>query len=235
MSRFDRRVSETRHICPYRHGVGVASTAQRVRDYIDAHPAIRDCLRKGIVNLSALARLIVDEQDLESEDAALIACRRYEVDGVGEGQEAAILDLLGRSRLDIRTRSAVLTVRPTWSAIEQLTEVTRDRSAGQAPVHLVRGSEALTVITDDVVADDLVDGLDDRDLIKQQRDLVEISVTSPETIEETPGLMAHLTTALADRGINIAEVLSCYRDTIFVIDKEEMTRTVEVLDRLLGS
>lgn len=210
------------------------STAERVRQYIDTHPAVRDGMRKGIVNLSALARRIVEEEDLDSVDAALIACRRYEVDVPAEGQEEAILDLLGRSRLDIRTRSVVLTVRPTWSAIAKLTEVTRDRSGGQPPVHLVRGSEALTVITDDVVADDLVEGLEDRDLIKEQRGLVEISVTSPETIEETPGLMAHLTTSLADRGINITEVLSCYRDTIFVIDKEDMTRTVEVLDRLLG-
>lgn len=212
----------------------MASTAERVREYIDAHPAIRDGMRKGIVNLSALARRIMDETGLESEDAVLIACRRYEPDDPGETYGEAIRSLLETSRLDIRTRTVVLTVRPSWSVIEELTRIGQRHQGAHPPLHVVRGTEAVTVITDDTVADALVDGLEDRDVLDEHRDLVEVSVTSPETIEETPGLLGHLTTSLADEGINLVEVLSCYKDTIFVIEKADMTRTVEILDHLIS-
>ena len=53
------------------------SVAQAVRTYIDARPVVRDALAMGIVNLSALTRRIRDETGLGSEEAVLVACRRY--------------------------------------------------------------------------------------------------------------------------------------------------------------
>ena len=39
------------------------SLAERTRIYIDAHPSIKDCVAKGLINYSSLARLIM--KDLE--------------------------------------------------------------------------------------------------------------------------------------------------------------------------
>ena len=38
------------------------STASVVREYIDTHPSIKDGMQMGIINLSALARKIMDER-----------------------------------------------------------------------------------------------------------------------------------------------------------------------------
>ena len=78
-----------------------ASSAQIVRDYIDAHPSIKDCMRMGIINLSALARQIMQDEGIKSEEAALIACRRYELDPRQKINEDAILRVLRRSKLEI--------------------------------------------------------------------------------------------------------------------------------------
>jgi hypothetical protein len=58
---------------------------------------------------------------------------------------------------------------------------------------------------------------------------VEINVINPETIENTPGLRAFLSGALASRGINIVEEMSAYADTIFLLERRDMTRAMEVL------
>src|SRR3990170_2482545 len=79
----------------------VVSTATVVRDYIDMHPSIKDGMRMGIINLSALARKIMDEKGLKSEEAALMACRRYELDPKSRINEDAILKVLRRSKLEI--------------------------------------------------------------------------------------------------------------------------------------
>ena len=59
--------------------------------------------------------------------------------------------------------------------------------------------------------------------------MVELAVTSPESIEDTPGLLAYLSTALASRGINIVQAMSCYTDTIFLLEREDMTTAVDIL------
>ena len=55
-----------------------ASTAALTRAYIETHPSVRDALRMGIVNYSALSRLIVEATDISSEEAIIAALRRHE-------------------------------------------------------------------------------------------------------------------------------------------------------------
>jgi hypothetical protein len=66
-------------------------------------------------------------------------------------------------------------------------------------------------------------------LVNVSKNLVEIAVTSPETIESTPGMLAFLATALASRGINIVQVMSCYTDTIFLLERDDMAAAVDIL------
>src|SRR5205823_10449029 len=92
----------------------VVSTAAMDHDYIDTHPSIKDGMRMGIINLSALARKIMEEKGLKSEEAALMACRRYELDPKSKINEEAILKVLRKSKLEIRTKVVTMTVRPSW-------------------------------------------------------------------------------------------------------------------------
>ena len=85
------------------------------------------------------------------------------------------------------------------------------------------------IIVDDDSLSRVTKRLRSEHLIGVTRGLVEIAVTSPETIEKTPGLLAFLSGALASRGINIVEEMSCYTDTIFLLDRKDMTRAMEVL------
>ena len=40
------------------------SLAEKTRVYIDAHPSIKDCVSKGLINYSSLARIIMKEERL---------------------------------------------------------------------------------------------------------------------------------------------------------------------------
>ena len=54
------------------------SIQKRTEEYIKHHPSIKDCLKKDIVNYSALARLISKELKIKSIEAISVACRRYQ-------------------------------------------------------------------------------------------------------------------------------------------------------------
>ena len=53
------------------------SLAEKTRMYIDAHPSIKDCVAKGLINYSSLARMIMKDIGVDNEEAVMIACRRY--------------------------------------------------------------------------------------------------------------------------------------------------------------
>jgi len=44
-------------------------------------------------------------------------------------------------------------------------------------------------------------------------------------------MLAFLATSLAAKGINIVQAMSCYTDTIFLVEREDMTQAVDVLTR----
>jgi aspartokinase len=211
-----------------------ASTAQVVRDYIDAHPSIKDCLKLGLVNLSALARKIMEEEGVKSEEAALIACRRYELDPKEKINEAEIVRVLHRSKIEIRTKVAILTARPSWNIYAKLERAMSALRGRNHPLHVIQGTASVTIITDESVAKELEDIIGREDILKRQEDLVELVVTSPDVIEEVPGIMAYLSTSLASKGINFVEVISCYKDTMFVIDEADMVKAFDTLNRTTG-
>jgi hypothetical protein len=70
-------------------------------------------------------------------------------------------------------------------------------------------------------------------LIGTRKNLIEVAVTSPESIEEIPGLLRRLTGVLSAQGIHIVEALSCYTDTIFLLDREDLAGPNAILSRAL--
>jgi aspartokinase len=61
-----------------------------------------------------------------------------------------------------------------------------------------------------------------------------IVVHSPEELEVTPGVVAFLTTLLAEQGVNIVEFISCWTQTIIVIEKKDSLKVYETLSNLVG-
>lgn len=207
--------------------------AARVREYIDAHPSIRDSLQMDLINLSALARKIVKETDVESEDAALIACRRYIVPPGYRARESAVKGVLRKSKIEIHSKVAIITVRPSFDLFRELGRVTPKFFEGGRLFRIVQGSHGVTLICDDTVADEILEVLSRRDVIQMNRGLVEMVVTSPDDIAETPGVIAYLLAALASNGINLNEAMSCHTDTIFLVSESDMMKAFTALNKCL--
>jgi len=211
------------------------SSAQAVRDYIDTHPSIKDCMRMGIINLSALARKIMEETGVKSEEAALIACRRYELDPKSKVNEEAVLKVLRRSKLEIRTKVATATLKPTWNLYARLEKAMNALRGRNHNLHVIQGTASVTLITDGSVYKELVGILGEDEVLKEDKNLVELVVTSPDVIEDVPGILAFLSTALSSKGINLIEVISCYQDTMFVIEEKDMMPAFDTLNKIISS
>jgi hypothetical protein len=203
--------------------------ARQVREYIGSHPSVSDGLKMGIVNYSALARRISKELGIRRPEAVLAACRRYPVDKLRGYSEDAVRRMLSKSRIQTRSKVATITVVEGVDVLQRLGDVVEELLDENRVCRLIQVSQGTVIIVDDDSVSRVTKKLRAEHIIGVTRGLVEIDVTSPETIEKTPGLLAFLAGALASRGINIVEEMSAYTDTIFLLERKDMTRAMEVL------
>ena len=54
-------------------------------------------------------------------------------------------------------------------------------------------------------------------------------IKSPKEIEQTAGIMGYLCSLLGENGVNIVEEMSCWTDTIFLVQEKDLGKVMELL------
>ncbi|MGA8664111.1 MAG: ACT domain-containing protein [Thermoplasmata archaeon] len=207
--------------------------ARRVRDYLDGQPVIADAIRLGIANYSAIARRICDDLEITQTEAVIAACRRYPK-GPGESARAAgVRRVIRKSRIETRTKVATITVSQGVDVLQRLGDVVEELLDENSLCRLIQVSRGTVIIVGEDAVSRVTKRLREDQIIGVRRNLIEVAVTSPESIEETPGLLTLLTGVLSAQGINIVEALSCYTDTIFLLDHADLNAALAVLSKTL--
>ena len=210
------------------------SVAERVREYLDGHPTLGDAIRLKIGNYSAIARRVSAELGLPATDAVLAACRRYARQRSELAHEGAIHRVMRKSRIETRTRVAALTLSQGADVLQRLGDVVEELLDESLLCRVIQVSRGTVVIVDEDSVPRVLRQIRESQLISVRKNLVEVAVTSPESIEETPGLLRHLSGVLAAQGINIVEALSCYTDTIFLLHEDDLTASMHALTKSLA-
>lgn len=189
--------------------------AQDVRNYLRNKPYLLEALEKGIVNLSELSRQIKKEIKTTETSAIKAALRRYseELQKHKQNREEKVLLLLKRSNIAVYDRKAVII---TAKEIAAKTGMEVDL-VGKF-VYLLDRSE----LPDRINA-----------LVKHDNCTM-IVVHSPEELEAIPGVVAFLATLLAEQNVNIIEFISCWTETIIVVEKKDSLKTYETLTNMVG-
>ncbi|MFB6116558.1 MAG: hypothetical protein ABEK10_03515 [Candidatus Nanosalina sp.] len=61
-----------------------------------------------------------------------------------------------------------------------------------------------------------------------------VSLESPEKLERTPGVIEFILSSLAAEGINVDQLISCREDTHLVVDGDQASKTLEILQERLS-
>jgi len=210
------------------------SIAERVHEYLDAHPTLGDAIRLRIANYSAIARRVSEDLEIASSDAVVAACRRYPRGRSEAAREAGVYRVMRKSRIETRTKVAALTLSQGAEVLNRLGDIVEELLDESLLCRLIQVSRGTVVIVDEDSVPRVLRRLREQQVISVRKNLVEVSVTSPESIEETPGLLRHLAGVLAAQGINIVEALSCYTDTIFLLQHDDLTAALGALTKTLG-
>jgi len=214
-----------------------ASITKIVRDIVSSRPAIKECLILDIVNYSALARLIVKELEEKgiktSVGAVKMALIRIGEETKGERTffEEKIRKVIAKTVIELQSDLTVITFKkaPFLNRIAQTFKIMENARFFQ----LTQGVETFTLVISSEDAEDVIKIIGNPaivDLIKGQTAIILIS---PDDIIETPGFVAFVTSVLSSAGINITQVISCHKDTIFVLDRKDAPKAYQVLEELI--
>lgn len=188
------------------------SIARSVRELLLRRPFLLNALRLGVINYSALARLLKKEvrANIEAIKAAILR-EKERIATAEAAREKRILSLLKRTKITLRDKVAIVISRERLDIL-----------------YIMRAS----------LSENLVYLIDQTDVDMEKvrganvtRDMVALILTSPEDIENVPGFVAFVTQLLAGRGINIREFISCYTDTIIVLRPDDAIRAFTLLQQ----
>ncbi|MEM4366735.1 MAG: ACT domain-containing protein [Candidatus Anstonellales archaeon] len=202
--------------------------AAKVREYVESHPSIKDCISYGVVNYASLGRLICEELRLKQQDAVSMSLRRYKKPQLPTA-EKRIISVLRKSSMEVLTNIVVVTLLRHGSIGSKIFELGREISkARNDPFLVAQGSQTFTVITLDSNLERIKKEMRGW-VLKVEGNLSLILIKSPEEVESVPGVTAYMLSSLAHHGINVVELVSCWKDTIFVVDEKDTGKAMSAL------
>jgi hypothetical protein len=189
--------------------------AQNVRNHLRNKPYLLEALEKNIVNLSELSRQIQIELKTDNTSAVKAALRRFseELQKHKQKREEKVLALLKRSSIAVFDRKSVMI---TSKEMQDKNGMKVDLP-GKFVYLLDRADLPERIST----------------LVKHENCTM-IVVHSPEELEAIPGVVAFLATLLAEQNVNMIEFISCWTETIIVVEKKDSLKTYEVLSNMVG-
>ncbi len=205
------------------------SVAETTRKYIDRHPSIRDCISKDLINFSSLSRLIMKEMGVTHEEAVLAASRRYAAKLSKTDFEGDIMNVFEESRLELKTRICIVVAKNEWIVLRNLEEVVKKILADKSTMQVLQSTNGITVISEDKFLPMIARAIGQDHVVSVKQNLAEITVRSPARIETTKGAFSYLVSMLSEQGINLLEAVSCFTDTIFIVNREDMMRAFDIL------
>ncbi len=192
------------------------SIAEDVRLYIKNKPYVKECLEKGIVNLSSLTRQIQNELDIKNFEAVKAALRRLSEDmkKIKYRREEKVLQILKKSKITV---------------YEGYSVIISDRPLNKQSKIKIELPDCTIYLTDKEYASNIKENI-----LKKNIDCTVILIKSPKEIEDVPGVVAYITSVLAEQNINVLEFISAWVYTTIVVDKKDSLKVYEILNSILG-
>lgn len=174
-----------------------------------------EALEKDIANLSELSRQIQKELKTNNIIAIKAALRRFsdELQEHKQKREEKILQLLKKSTITVYDGKSV--------AIADKQVKTKEKIQ-------VNLEGKFVYLLDKANLPEI------NETLKTHENCTMLAIHSPEELEATPGVVAFLTSLLAEQNINIIEFISCWTDTIIVVERKDSLKTYEILSAIMS-
>ncbi len=202
----------------------MVNIAEVVRVYLRKNPDIGEKLNTGIINLSALARLIMEHESLDDFDAVLAAIKRCK----NNRPFASGSDTLNDSNLEMVSDMAMIILKRSYSNIKIISNIINNTKKINS-IRFVDTTGGFSIITDKILVDKILTFFPEDQILKVQRNLGGLIIVSPEKIERAKGYVNYITMLLYRADINIVHLISVYNDTTIILENKDLTDAFKII------
>ena len=214
------------------------SVNRAVKEEVDSDFSVQDALARDYANLSSLARVLVPKV------ARRMKSRPRDVNEVGvasalkrlrdaySARSPSVAKVIAGSVVNVRTHVSRLSVEKTKRSLQIVSTL-----LGTYHEDFIQVSESLSSITlifDQRLHNRVRRALAGGEILQEGEECAAITVHSPRAIINTPGCISAFYDQLSRKDVNVEDTVSCYTDTIMVVDIKDAGRAFEALTELVG-
>ncbi len=203
----------------------IEHVASRVREYLQDNPELWKSLDLGIVNLSALSRLIMKDLELESFDAVMGALKRIPVSGISMN---TYRNILKKSKIESRTDISVLILKPTTENLKLLIELTKNLTENYSDYRIIQATQGYGIVVGDELLEKISRFIPKTEIISKSTGLGEIIIVSSNSILSIKGYVSYASGLLSNRGINILQIVSFFTDITFILQPGDLLSALDI-------
>ncbi|MDP2907498.1 MAG: hypothetical protein Q8O03_06160 [Nanoarchaeota archaeon] len=196
---------------------------QEVKSYLSKDMSIQKNLKKGIVNIKALAQHIIREQDLKtSTDTVMGVIRKISFDDeIFTKDSEKVKDILKFSNITTRNGIICIILRNQSDIQKYLSEVNNLIEFEKLP-RLIKGVHNLKIITDKENIQKIKTIFPEFKNFEIKENLSEIRLKTSVKADDTKGVLAMISNELMLKDININEMIICIPEMMIYVDQKDL-------------
>lgn len=204
------------------------SIAEKTISFIAEQPSIKECLKRGLINHTALAREVCRSKGISSIDAVVMASTRYATRIKKQSsRETELRKMVSAAKIIVRSK----VILAAWERSKNLTALIALHNQirkQNGDITIVEGHNLITVFTEEEFLPEIKETLG-KELKVLLHNLVKITLLLPEKVTFTPGYAAYMFNLIASRGINMVGDVTSTAEHIFVIEEKDLAEALAAL------
>lgn len=197
----------------------MTTTVEAVERYLETDLVLNEALARGFVSIRRAARWLIESQDWDAtEEAVVSALRRYDAPETLDVEEA--LHLLQSSELTSRSELALITFPRTQDVMGKLPEIARAVHPKETLVTLPE-RKRVTIVVDDRNTDAIVSILGSEVIEDVEQRLVRLNLSFPEASRAAAAAVGVVVNLLGYRGVDVLCLFGTLPSSSFLVRKKE--------------
>jgi hypothetical protein len=212
------------------------SVTKIVENILDNWPYIHDLFKLDAANYSGIARTILKqvEQELEHPvkiNAIIAAIQRYAQKIKGEPMIKEINKVISKFRLTLKNDMIHITLKRVEKSYNLILESYK-KINWEERILIFQSEGEISCLLDRVNSKFLLSN-SEKELENVQENLSTLIIKTPPEMVEVPGVLYHLTGLISRAGITLIDMITTFREIIFVVYDKDASRTFEILDEII--
>ena len=212
----------------------VSDLVKRVTKILNDEPCIRLNMKRGLINIRALARYIINEKKVDATlDAVISIIRRYHLKeryDIFEKARSALKNIVSISAKNQLVAITLVKDEETQQILPKLFSIIHYNQGDV--LRIIQADQSIKIFVDRKNLDKIKGFFPEDKILGKVSNLAEINIHVNPEDQMPPGVCAVITNELAVNNINIIEGMSCYPESLWFVDENAVTKAYDVICKL---